>query len=254
MASHALISSFRTNSFCDHEVLRNRVLPMELQAPATFSFRRDQPRQIQCALGVPARGVPRANIATFPAAGVFSTFIRSSSRHSEFSFLFSPISHSTRPLVGTGTGCNSRSWPDLDFLVILYSAAGSSCGLHVKKELVSFRSVPKIDIPDPCVEKKLREDAEEAFWDYQFLYRTQRSEVEVPILLTLVEGAVPDDLAGVYYLCGPGILSDDHGSQVHPLDGHGYLRKFVFNGATDPVMYSARYLLALLKHNPISAH
>jgi hypothetical protein len=65
---------------------------------------------------------------------------------------------------------------------------------------------------------------------------------------------VPDDLAGVYYLCGPGILSDDHGSQVHPLDGHGYLRKFVFNGATDPVMYSARYLLALLKHNPISAH
>ncbi|CAM6075981.1 unnamed protein product, partial [Sphagnum tenellum] len=188
MASHALISSFRTNSFCDHEVLRNRVLPTELQAPATFAFRRDQPRQIQCTLGVPARGVPRANIATFPAA------------------------------------------------------AGSSCGLHVKKELVSFRSVPKVDIPDPCVENKLREDAEEAFWDYQFLYRTQRSEVEVPIPLTLVEGAVPDDLAGVYYLCGPGIFSDDDGSQVHPLDGHGYLRKFVFNGATDPVMYSARFI------------
>jgi hypothetical protein len=113
MAGHALISSFRTNSFCDHEVLRNRVLPTELQAPATFSFRRDQPRQIQCALGVPARGVPRANIATFPAAGVFSTFIRSTSRHSEFSFLFSPISHSIshsmRPLVGTGTDCSSRS-------------------------------------------------------------------------------------------------------------------------------------------------
>ncbi|CAM6021829.1 unnamed protein product [Sphagnum balticum] len=163
MASHALISSFRTNSFCDHEVLRNRLLPTELQAPATFSLHRDQPRQMQCALGVPARGVPRANIATFPAV-------------------------------------------------------------------------------DACVENKLREDAEEAFWDYQFLYRTQRSEVEVPIPLTLVEGAVPDDLAGVYYLCGPGILSDDHGSQVHPLDGHGYLRKFVFNGATDPVMYSARYI------------
>jgi 9-cis-beta-carotene 9',10'-cleaving dioxygenase len=99
------------------------------------------------------------------------------------------------------------------------------------------------DIQDPDIEiSKLRELAEEAFWDYQFLFRAQRNEVE-SIPLTVVEGAVPDDLAGVYYLCGPGILSDDHGSQVHPLDGHGYLRKFLFTGASCPVMYSARYLV-----------
>lgn len=91
-------------------------------------------------------------------------------------------------------------------------------------------------ITDP--EKKLKDDADEAFWDYQFLYRSQRNEVE-SIPLTLVEGAIPADLTGVYFLCGPGIMSDDHGSQVHPLDGHGYLRKFVIKGATS-VMYSAR--------------
>ncbi|CAM6021887.1 unnamed protein product [Sphagnum balticum] len=110
---------------------------------------------------------------------------------------------------------------------------------RLKKELIVQSPA---DIEDPDVEKsKLRELAEEAFRDYQLLFRTQRNEVE-SIPLTVVEGAVPDDLAGVYYLCGPGILSDDHGSQVHPLDGHGYLRKFLFTGASCPVMYSARYI------------
>jgi 9-cis-beta-carotene 9',10'-cleaving dioxygenase len=92
-------------------------------------------------------------------------------------------------------------------------------------------------VVDP-VRKQKQEEADEAFWDYQFLYRSQRNEVD-SIPLTVVEGAVPADLAGVYFLCGPGILSDDYGSQVHPLDGHGYLRKFVIDGV-NPVMYSAK--------------
>jgi hypothetical protein len=115
----------------------------------------------------------------------------------------------------------------------------SGSARRLKKELI-FQS--PADIEDPDVEKsKLRALSEEAFRDYQFLFRAQRNEVE-SIPLTVVEGAVPDDFAGVYYLCGSGILSDDHGSQLHPLDGHGYLRKFLFTGASCPVMYSARYL------------
>ncbi|CAK9229429.1 unnamed protein product [Sphagnum troendelagicum] len=115
----------------------------------------------------------------------------------------------------------------------------SGSARRLKKELI-FQS--PADIEDPDVEKsKLRALSEEAFRDYQFLFRAQRNEVE-SIPLTVVEGAVPDDFAGVYYLCGSGILSDDHGSQLHPLDGHGYLRKFLFTGASCPVMYSARYI------------
>lgn len=83
-----------------------------------------------------------------------------------------------------------------------------------------------------------RNDEEDAFWDYQFLYKSQRNEVD-SISLTLVEGSIPPQLSGVYYLCGPGIRTDDHGSQVHPLDGHGYLRKFVIDGS-NPVIYSAK--------------
>lgn len=77
-----------------------------------------------------------------------------------------------------------------------------------------------------------------AFEDYQFLFKGQRNEVE-PIELEVVEGSVPPDLEGTYYLQGPGILQDDHGSKVHPLDGHGYLRRFYFS--TGKVEYSAKY-------------
>lgn len=80
-----------------------------------------------------------------------------------------------------------------------------------------------------------------AFWDYQFLFKSQRLEVATPIRLEVVQGKVPVDLAGAYYLCGPGIFTDDHGSSIHPLDGHGYLRKFsVQQGA---VHYSARLVV-----------
>jgi 9-cis-beta-carotene 9',10'-cleaving dioxygenase len=79
-----------------------------------------------------------------------------------------------------------------------------------------------------------------AFWDYNLLFRSQRAECPDPVQLRVVEGAVPPDLpAGTYYLAGPGLFSDDHGSTVHPLDGHGYLRAFRF-GANGAVDYTAR--------------
>ncbi|PON61199.1 Carotenoid cleavage dioxygenase [Parasponia andersonii] len=88
------------------------------------------------------------------------------------------------------------------------------------------------------------EDSTAAFWDYQFLFVSQRSETVEPVALRVVDGAVPEDFpAGTYYLTGPGIFSDDHGSTVHPLDGHGYLRAFVFGSeGTEEVKFMARYV------------
>nr|CAD1844897.1 unnamed protein product [Ananas comosus var. bracteatus] len=56
-----------------------------------------------------------------------------------------------------------------------------------------------------------------AFWDYNLLFASQRCESPDPIPLRLAEGSLPADFpAGTYYLAGPGLFSDDHGSTVHP--------------------------------------
>nr|CAB3485330.1 unnamed protein product [Digitaria exilis] len=84
-----------------------------------------------------------------------------------------------------------------------------------------------------------------AFWDYNLLFRSQRAESPDPVELRVTEGAIPADFpAGTYYLAGPGMFTDDHGSTVHPLDGHGYLRAFRFSGGNGAAAahYSARYV------------
>ncbi|CAN6235833.1 unnamed protein product [Urochloa humidicola] len=83
-----------------------------------------------------------------------------------------------------------------------------------------------------------------AFWDYNLLFRSQRAESRDPVSLRVAEGAIPPDFpSGTYYLAGPGMFSDDHGSTVHPLDGHGYLRAFRFGGGgAGGASYSARYV------------
>lgn len=82
-----------------------------------------------------------------------------------------------------------------------------------------------------------------AYWDYQFLFISQRSSSTEPVSLPVVDGAIPPDFpSGTYYLAGPGIFSDDVGSTVHPLDGHGYLRAFDFDGASGEAKFSARYV------------
>lgn len=81
-----------------------------------------------------------------------------------------------------------------------------------------------------------------AFRDYQLLFTSQRSEAGEPVLLRPVRGSVPPDFpCGTYYLTGPGLFADDHGSTVNPLDGHGYLRAFEF-GEDGRCRYSARYV------------
>lgn len=87
------------------------------------------------------------------------------------------------------------------------------------------------------------DSAATAFWDYQGLFVSQRRETSSPVPLRTVDGAVPEDFpAGTYYLAGPGLFADDHGSTVHPLDGHGYLRSFDFESSGRGVKYSARYV------------
>ncbi|KAL3649422.1 Carotenoid cleavage dioxygenase 7, chloroplastic [Castilleja foliolosa] len=87
------------------------------------------------------------------------------------------------------------------------------------------------------------DDVASAFQDYQSLFASQRAETTSPISLRLVDGALPYDFpSGTYYLTGPGMFSDDHGSTVHPLDGHGYLRAFKIDGGGGRVDFSARYV------------
>jgi 9-cis-beta-carotene 9',10'-cleaving dioxygenase len=109
--------------------------------------------------------------------------------------------------------------------------------------------VPNIDVlvPDrvlqpvkPFIE---HDDSIAASWDYNFLFMSQRSETIQPIRLRVAEGAIPTDFpSGAYYLTGPGIFKDDHGSTVHPLDGHGYLRAFTFDNVNREVKYMAKYI------------
>ncbi|XP_022898986.1 carotenoid cleavage dioxygenase 7, chloroplastic-like isoform X2 [Olea europaea var. sylvestris] len=97
----------------------------------------------------------------------------------------------------------------------------------------STHEVPIVDVDDTVT----------AFWDYQFLFVSQRAEAAEPINLRLVEGEIPLDFpSGTYYLTGPGLFSDDHGSTVHPLDGHGYLRAFTIDGSKGQVKFTARYI------------
>ncbi|KAL6981275.1 Carotenoid cleavage dioxygenase 7, chloroplastic [Sarracenia purpurea var. burkii] len=85
------------------------------------------------------------------------------------------------------------------------------------------------------------DDSAAAFWDYQFLFVSQRSESAEPLALRVVDGAIPPDIpSGTYYLTAPGLFSDDHGSTVHHLDGHGYLRAFAIDGVKGEVKFMAR--------------
>lgn len=76
----------------------------------------------------------------------------------------------------------------------------------------------------------------------------------------MVEGAVPQEFpSGTYYLTGPGIFSDDYGSTVHPLDGHGYLRAFSFDKSSGDdeveVEFMAKYVKTeaqVEEHDPVT--
>ncbi|XP_028120799.1 carotenoid cleavage dioxygenase 7, chloroplastic isoform X1 [Camellia sinensis] len=100
-----------------------------------------------------------------------------------------------------------------------------------------------ITAPGDVISTQNVDDTVAAFWDYQFLFVSQRSETADPITLRVVDGAVPPDFpCGTYYLTGPGVFTDDHGSTVHPLDGHGYLRAFTIDGVKGVVKFMAKYI------------
>ncbi|XP_019433092.1 PREDICTED: carotenoid cleavage dioxygenase 7, chloroplastic [Lupinus angustifolius] len=105
--------------------------------------------------------------------------------------------------------------------------------ISVPDTRVTIPAPPSIDIDDSIT----------AFWDYQFLFVSQRYETTQPITLRIVDGSIPTDFpSGTYYLTGPGLFADDHGSTVHPLDGHGYLRAFTIDNVNKKVKYMAKYI------------
>ncbi|PHT60725.1 Carotenoid cleavage dioxygenase 7, chloroplastic [Capsicum baccatum] len=109
---------------------------------------------------------------------------------------------------------------------------------HVPRAITITTTSPTHEVYTPEID-----DTVTAFWDYQFLFVSQRSETNEPVALRVVEGCIPSDFpSGTYYLTGPGLFTDDHGSTVHPLDGHGYLRAFQIDSGTGQVKFMARYI------------
>ncbi|KAJ8748842.1 hypothetical protein K2173_013273 [Erythroxylum novogranatense] len=108
---------------------------------------------------------------------------------------------------------------------------------------ISISAPEHAHVPTHVAQDNHKDDPTTAFWDYQFLFVSQRSETDKPVALQVVDGAIPPDFpSGTYYLTGPGLFTDDHGSTVHPLDGHGYLRAFRVDGAKREVTFMARYV------------
>ena len=61
--------------------------------------------------------------------------------------------------------------------------------------------------------------------EYNALWETEGIEVQ-DVSLQLVQGKLPDDLQGNFYVNGPGLMSFDGVRSMHPFDGHGFIRKF----------------------------
>ncbi|KAK9910947.1 hypothetical protein M0R45_034881 [Rubus argutus] len=118
---------------------------------------------------------------------------------------------------------------------------------------------PESSTPVTTSTLQVVDDSVAAFWDYQFLFVSQRSETNEPVTLQIVEGAVPPEFpSGTYYLAGPGLFRDDHGLTLHPLDGHGYLRAFSFDGVNGDevhVKFMAKYVKTeaqMEEHDPVT--
>ncbi|GER49360.1 carotenoid cleavage dioxygenase [Striga asiatica] len=131
-----------------------------------------------------------------------------------------------------------------------YSATPTAPNKHTAapRAAISISTAPRTTTPAGNIPAP-PDEAVSALSDYRSLFSSQRAETSAPIPLRPVLGgaaALPADFpTGTYYLAGPGMFDDDHGSTVHPLDGHGYLRAFtVRRGAHGrPVVeFSARYV------------
>ncbi|XP_010544591.1 PREDICTED: carotenoid cleavage dioxygenase 7, chloroplastic [Tarenaya hassleriana] len=100
------------------------------------------------------------------------------------------------------------------------------------------------------------DESPSGFRDYQSLFVSQRSETVEPVAIKTVDGSIPADFpSGTYYLAGPGLFTDDHGSTVHPLDGHGYLRAFKIDGREREATFMAKYVRTeaqMEEHDPVT--
>ena len=75
--------------------------------------------------------------------------------------------------------------------------------------------------------------------DYQQLFHGVEDEHEEADVK--IEGTLPSELNGIYYLNGPGMLSQDN-SPVHPFDGHGLIRRFELDGTNGRASFKSRFV------------
>lgn len=65
--------------------------------------------------------------------------------------------------------------------------------------------------------------------DYSFLFESQPKECTQELSPADIDGNIPKDIVGSYFLNGPGLLHID-GDWFHPFDGHGFIRSLTFRG------------------------
>jgi all-trans-8'-apo-beta-carotenal 15,15'-oxygenase len=76
--------------------------------------------------------------------------------------------------------------------------------------------------------------------DYAFLFQSQPKELIKELSADDIEGTLPKDIVGSYFLNGPGLLQID-GDWFHPFDGHGFIRSLTFRG-DGSCLYRSKYV------------
>ena len=66
--------------------------------------------------------------------------------------------------------------------------------------------------------------------DYDLLHSNGSDVKPYSLNRSIVVGELPRELRGEFYLTGPGIFQYRDGTNVHPFDGHGLVRRVKFDG------------------------
>ena len=124
-------------------------------------------------------------------------------------------------------------------------AATTAAGMYLLSRLPVYRRIPVGQSFELDQLPELPENWPFTIKDVQVQYAGPNA-VEQPtdVELEVVEGKLPKGLKGTYYLNGPGLLhftlKDGTRQTKHPFDGHGFIRKFTFDGSV--VKYKGKYV------------
>ena len=124
-------------------------------------------------------------------------------------------------------------------------AATTAAGMYLLSRLPVYRRIPVGQSFELDQLPEFPENWPFTIKDAQVLFTGPNAvEQTADVELEVVDGKLPKGLKGVYYLNGPGLLhftlEDGTRQTKHPFDGHGFVRKFTFDGSV--VKYKGKYV------------